>query len=439
LLLIHETKGILKMEIFKVATLIEITELLKKVFPLHMKKTEQVGIAHALGCILSRDIIATEDVPHFSRSVVDGFAVRARDTFGASENIPGFLTLKGSVEMGQAAEHPLRSNEAVYIPTGGALPEGADAVVMIEYAEVLGLDQIVIHRPASPLENIMSRGDDIAAGECVLKRGTRLRPQEIGVLAALGIEAVEVISPVKVAILSTGDEIVPVHQTPGPGQIRDINSYTLSALVEAAGARVQYAVVVKDDFDALREALENALEDADLVLLSGGSSVGEKDYTSRVMTSFEGAALLAHGLAVKPGKPTVVACVQDKPVFGLPGQPASAMMIFKAVVEPLIKRMMAYASLIPEKENENGHETIGRIESLENSVMAFASANIHAAPGRTTFQMVSLEQSEGRLIAVPVHGKSGMISLMSRADGFIRIEAEKEGILQDEAVRVSLF
>lgn len=427
------------MEMFNVLTLRDITEQLQKKFPAPVQKREVIPISKALGRVISETVTAHEPVPHFSRSVVDGYAVRARDTFGAGESMPGFLTLKGAVEMGKPATQTVGPGETVYVPTGGALPLGADAVVMLEYVEPFGIDQVAVQKPASPLENVMSRGDDLAEGEVVLKAGTKLRPQDLGVLAAMGVESVEVYMPVRVSILSTGDEIVPVHQIPVPGQIRDINTYTIAALAEASGAEVIRARLIADDFNALKEAVSEALTDSDLVLLSGGSSVGEKDYTVKVLQSFGDAEILAHGLAVKPGKPTVVARVEMIPVFGLPGQPASAMMIFKAVVEPLIQSLKGqrFLPMVAETSTEVPWSTASDLSV--HSVTAVSSANIHAAPGRTTFQMVTLENRNGQMTAVPVYGKSGMISLMSRAHGFIRIEAEQEGILQNEPVRVILF
>lgn len=427
------------MDLFNVLSLREITAKLNETFDEPLLRRESLPLGQALGRILAEDQIAAEDVPHFSRSVVDGFAVRARDTFGASESIPGFLSLVGAVEMGKPALQGLKAGEAIAVPTGGALPQGADAVVMVEYTEPFGAGQIAVHRPSAPLENVMSRGDDLASGEVVLRRGARLRPQDLGVLSALGIDSVNVFAPFQVSVLSTGDEIVPVNQKPEAGQIRDINSYTISGLIEAAGGHVRRAGLVKDDFEALKTALAEALADSDLVLLSGGSSVGEKDYTQRVIQAFEDAEILAHGLAIKPGKPTVVARVGSVPVFGLPGQPASAMMIFKAVVEPLLQRLTGECFLPMVADDAISHETGLALRLGTRTVKAAASSKIHAAPGRTTFQMVSLEHRSGRLTAVPVHGKSGMISLMSRADGYIQIEPEQEGILQDETVLVTLF
>jgi molybdopterin molybdotransferase len=427
------------LDLFNVLTLREITVKLNKTFAEPALRMESLPLGSALGRILAEDQIAAEDVPHFTRSVVDGYAVRAKDTFGASESIPGFLNLVGAVEMGKPALRAVKSGEAVYVPTGGALPEGADAVVMIEYTEPFGAGQIAVHRPSAPLENVMSKGDDLAGGEVVLKRGTRLRPQDLGVLSALGIESVQVFAPFQVSVLSTGDEIVPVGQKPTAGQIRDINSYTISGLIEAAGGSVKRAVLVKDDFEALRRAVSEALSDSDLVLLSGGSSVGEKDYTQKVIQSFDDSEILAHGLGIKPGKPTVVARIGEVPVFGLPGQPASAMMIFKAVVEPLLQRLTGEQIFsLADGSNAQHDEDLAAL-FRRRTVTAVASSNIHAAPGRTTFQMVSLERRSGKLTAVPVHGKSGMISLMSRADGYIQIEPEQEGILQNEPVQVILF
>ncbi|WP_291405599.1 molybdopterin molybdotransferase MoeA [Acidaminobacter sp.] len=427
------------MDLFNVMTLREISAKLNEIFTETTLREESLPLEKALGRILAEDQTAAEDVPHFTRSVVDGYAVRAKDTFGASESIPGFLNLVGAVEMGKPALQSVKSGEAIYVPTGGALPDGADAVVMIEYTELFGAGQIAIHRPSAPLENVMSKGDDLASGEIVLRRGSRLRPQDLGVLSALGIDRVQVFAPFQVSVLSTGDEIVPVREKPTPGQIRDINSYTISGLIEGAGGCVKRAVLVKDDFNALKLAVAEALADSDLVLLSGGSSVGEKDYTQKVIQSFEDSEILAHGLAIKPGKPTVVARVGGVPVFGLPGQPASAMMIFKAVVEPLLQKLTGEALFILADGSENLHND--KLASLlrTRTVTAVASSNIHAAPGRTTFQMVSLERRSGSLAAIPVHGKSGMISLMSRADGYIQIEPEQEGILQGEVVQVILF
>lgn len=414
-------KGDQKVELFKVQTLEEAAEGLQCEFPGRIPMTESVPLAKGLGRILGADVPGGDPVPHFARSVVDGYAVAARDTFGAGESAPGFLTLVGSVEMGKGAASSVSDGTAVYVPTGGALPAGADAVVMVEYAEPFGETLIAVSRSVAPGENVLGVGEDLPAGGVLLRKGQRLRPQDIGVLAAAGVDAVSVVQPLRVAVLSTGDEIVPLDELPGPGQIRDINTYTLAALVQEAGAVVSRQAVVKDDFEHLHQALTTALRYSDVVLLSGGSSVGVKDYTARVMEALPDYRLITHGLAVKPGKPTIIATIQGKPVFGLPGQPASAMVVFKALVEPFLRRAS------------------GETPVPAAGVMALAAVNIPSAPGRTTFQMVTLEAGERGLTATPVHGKSGMISLMSRAQGYIRIDARKEGVMKGEAVKVVLF
>ncbi len=409
------------MDLFKVQTLEAASELIHNSFSPPNRETETLPLAQSVGRILAVDLMGMDPVPHFSRSVVDGYALRACDTFGAGESAPAFLTVDGAVEMGQGSLCPVVPGAAVYVPTGGALPEGADAVVMVEYAERFGESAVAVYKPVAPGENTLGIGEDLAVGELLMRQGQRLRPQDIGVLAASGISQVQVVRKIKVAVISTGDEIVSPDQKPGAGQIRDINTYTLAALAEECGAEVHRRAVVADTFETLKQVLGEALADSDLIVLSGGSSVGVKDYTSQVLDSFPDSEILVHGLAVKPGKPTVIARVQGKPVFGLPGQPASAMVVFKAVTAPFIRTLM------------------GETPSLNAGTTAAAAVNMPSAPGRTTFQMVTLEMREGVLTAVPVYGKSGMISLMSRAQGYIRIDARKEGVTKGEAVQVHLF
>ncbi len=409
------------MELFKVQTLEKTAEMLRSEFSIAMPAVETLPLIQCLGRVVAEDLMGVEPVPHFPRSVVDGYGVRAQDTFGTGESAPGFLNVVGSVEMGKGNNLSVSPGTAVYVPTGGALPAGADAVVMVEYAEKMGETAIAVYRPVAPGENTLGAGEDLAVGELLVPKGQRLRPQDIGVLAASGVVSVPVVCKPRVSVISTGDEIVSPEETPGQGQIRDINTYTLAAQATMCGAEIIRRTVVKDDFQLLKQVLDEALEDSDVILLSGGSSVGVKDYTSRVIESFSDSEILVHGLAVKPGKPTVIAQVQGKPVFGLPGQPSSAMMVFEAVVKPFISAQM------------------GETKSPVIGTAAIAGVNMPSAPGRTTFQMVTLENREGRLTAIPVHGKSGMISLMSRAHGYIRIDARKEGITKGETVHVVLF
>lgn len=409
------------MELFKVHTIEHAAQLLEEtVLPWH-PETQCVSIGKSLGRVLASNVRGDSDVPHFSRSVVDGYAVKAQETVGAGDSSPVFFKVIGAVNMGAENSLHLVPGTAASVPTGGALPSGADGVVMVEYVEGCGVDTIAVYKSVSHGENVLGAGEDFKAGETLFPMGHRLRPQDIGVLAAAGILQVEVFKKVRVAVISTGDELVDPSVVPGPGQIRDINTYTIAALVEESGAETVYSRVVADDWDLLRAAVAEALDASDVLLLSGGSSVGPKDYTQRIIASFESGKILTHGLAIKPGKPTIAATLMGKPVFGLPGQPASAMVVYKTVVHPLLEKM-ASGSAVPER----------RVEG-------FAGVNMPSAPGRTTLQMVTLAEEDGRIIAMPVHGKSGMITLMSKAQGYIVIDAMKEGLTRGEAVKVVLF
>jgi len=409
------------MEMFKVHSVEDARKKLISQFEGYNLKTVDINISNAAGRILAEDVFAGIDVPHFRRSTVDGYAVIAKDTFGASESLPVFLEVVGEVQMGTSADYTISPDKAVYVPTGGMLPEGADSVVMIEYTEKLDEDNIAIYKPTAPKENIIDIGDDIKKGEKVLKKGTKLRPQDIGILSSIGVNRVKVFSIPTFAIISTGDEIVEPDKEVKPGQIRDINTYTLAAMADSIGGIVTKKVVVKDQFDTLKNVLEDVLKDTDFIVISGGSSVGTKDITGKVINSLGEPGVFVHGVSIKPGKPTILAKVRDKAVFGLPGQPASAMIVFKVFVEYFIKYLLGI-------ENEE-----------ESFIEAEMAVNIHSAQGKETYQMVTLEKKEKDYIAHPVYGKSGMITLMSKAKGYVRIDTDEEGVNKGEKVRVYLF
>ena len=299
----------------------EARELIRKEFSGNVK-TEQVPLDKAFGRVLAEDICAREYVPDFDRSTVDGYAVRASDTFGCSESLPALLTRAGEVLMGQKPSVSVNAGSCAAIPTGGALPEGADSVVMVEYTEDYGDGTIGILKSAVPGNNLIFRGDDVYPGKQVIAAGKRLGAGDIGALAAMGITEVSVACRLKAGIISTGDELVTADTVPGPGQIRDVNSNMLSAILEGAGAEPVCFGIIKDKDELLRDCLEKAAEECDIVLISGGSSVGEKDAAVRVIASEGG--ILFHGIAMKPGKPTILGKVNGKPVFGLPGHPAAA-------------------------------------------------------------------------------------------------------------------
>jgi len=302
------------------------------------------------------------------------------------------------------------------------LPAGADAVVMVEHTEELDEKTIGVTRPVAPGENVVRRGEDVPAGSVVLPAGHRLRPQDLGILAAAGVVAVEVRRPLKVGIISTGDEVVSPEEKPAPGQVRDINSYTLYGAVAGCGGEPRLYGIVRDDFQRLQERLARALAENDMVLLSGGSSVGTRDVAARVIDSLGRPGVLFHGISLKPGKPSVGAVVNGKPVFGLPGHPASALVIFELLVAPLISSY-----------------TYPREKFREFPLKARITRNLRSAAGREDFVRVKLHLQDGELHAEPVLGKSGLITTMVRADGLARIPAGKEGVEAGEWVEVKLF
>ena len=398
----------------KVKTSQEAEALLKERFAVHTED-EEVGLDFALGRTLFADLVSREYVPDFERSMVDGYALRACDTFGCSEAITALLKLIGEVSMGKPAGITLPAGACVYVPTGGELPKGADAMVMLEYTEDFGSGTIAIQKPVAPGSHVIFRGDDVSAGEPVYRRGYRFLPKDIGTLAALGYGGVTVFRRPKVAVISTGDELVkPETRSLTIGQVRDVNGPLLAAAVTASGGEALYLGIVPDKPEALKKALTEALKKADVVLISGGSSVGAKDAAEKVVSDM--GELLFHGLALKPGKPTLAADVGGKPVFGLPGHPVAAYFIYSLLVRPLIYRMMESAP-------------------QDRTVRAGCSANIPSNHGREECVAVRLEGKT----AIPVMGKSGLITTLSGADGYIRIPRDAEGVAQGDSVRVFLF
>lgn len=406
------------MKMFKVKSVKEAKRELVKYFNDYRLEIEEVNISQSLGRILADDVFSNIDVPHFRRSTVDGYAVIAKDTYGVSESLPAFFEILGEVHMGEGTDINIDPDTTCYVPTGGMVPRGADSVVMMEYTEKMDEENLAVNRAVVPKENLISIGEDISKDQRVLRRGLKLRPQDIGVLSSIGIDRVRVYKLPTIAIISTGDEIVEPSEDAKQGQIRDINTYTLSAMAEEAGCIVTRKVVLKDEFQALKSMVEECVDKNDIVIISGGSSVGTKDITDKVINGVGEPGVFVHGIAIKPGKPTILAKVKNKAVFGLPGQPVSAMIVFKVFVEYLIKHIQ-------------GIET-----ELECSIEARFSSNISSSQGRETYQMVVLERDGAEYLAKPIYGKSGMITLMSRAMGYIKIESGKEGVQRGEKVRV---
>ncbi|RLA90710.1 MAG: molybdopterin molybdenumtransferase MoeA [Deltaproteobacteria bacterium] len=408
-------------DFFKLKTIPEVLALLDRFAAL---EPESVPLSQAYGRILAEDLVAAEDLPEFHRSVVDGFAVLAQDTFGASPGTPALLQIVGEIGMGEAATQPLRAGETVRIATGGMLPPGADAVVMIEYTQELDSHSLEVFRPAAPLENVLQQGEELRAEAPLFPAGVRLRPQDLALLAALGVTQLWVYRRPRVAIISTGDEIVPIESPVRPGQMRDSNTYALAAQVESAGGEPCRQGIVPDQLSALQEQLVAALSKSDLILLSGGSSVGTRDWSIAAIRSFPESQILVHGVAVSPGKPTILATIGRKPLLGLPGHPASAMIVMEVLGRPLLARLAGI------KSDE---------ASWGQKVSARLSRNLASPLGREDFVRVRLRSAADLPWADPILGKSGLISTLVKADGWLQIPLHTEGLEKGEIVEVHLF
>ena len=382
-----------------------------------MAEAETVSLYAAMGRVLAEEIAASEYVPDFDRSTVDGYAVRARDTFGCTDAIPAILPLQGEVLMGEGAEFELRPEECVAVPTGGAVPKGADSVVMLEYTEDYGDGTMGILKPAAPGQNMIFRGDDVFPGKVILKKGRVLSSQDIGALAAIGRVQVPVVQKLTVGVISTGDELVPPDVVPGPGQVRDVNSPMLEAMLTAFGVRVIHYGIVMDDEVRLTAMVKQAAAECDAVLLSGGSSVGVKDAACRIIESM--GTLLLHGIAMKPGKPTILGKTGQKPLVGLPGHPVAAYFVTKLFVLPLLGRMM------------------GRAQTAY-TVTARLTENISANHGRAQYHCCRLERINNELYAHPIRGKSGLITTLAGSDGWFCIDRDCEGLPRGAEVQVTV-
>jgi len=404
-------------DFFKVT---DLEKVLEYVSLFQTVKTEQISLRDTLGRVLAENIISDIDLPGFSRSTMDGYAVNASSTFGASEENPAYLNVVGSIAMGEAPSFSVEQGEAARISTGGMLPKGADSVVMIEHTEILDEKTIEAYKSAAPGQNIIQKGEDFTEGNIILHAGQKIRPQETGLLAAFGKEKVRVFKKPVIGIISTGDEVVPVSETPHPGQIRDINTFSLSGqVIEAGGIPLTFGIV-KDDYKNLLEKCREALLGSDMVLISGGSSVGTRDFTIEVLSALPDSEIIVHGISISPGKPTILARSEKKPLWGLPGHVVSAMIVFAVVVKPFIEKISGFSTA----------------QKSRFILSARLTRNISSAQGRTEYIRVRLNEKEGILWAEPILGKSGLINTMIKADGLIEIGKNVEGIEKGTQVRV---
>ncbi|MDD1657128.1 MAG: molybdopterin molybdotransferase MoeA [Methanomicrobiales archaeon] len=375
--------------------------------------TEEISLANGLNRVLAEDVTSDGDIPGFTRSVVDGYAVRAADTTGAGDAVPSMLRWTGSVPMGGVPDRAVAPGECLYVPTGAVLPPGADAVVMVEHAEQ-AKELVLVRRPVAAGENVLARGEDFPRGGMVLPKGRRLRPQDLGVLAASGKSRVRVFRQPRVGVISTGNELVPVTAVPSASQVRDANSSLCAGFLQEHGCVPRCYGIVRDEQEMLRAALDRALSECDAVLVSGGSSKDARDHCAAAIA--EQGEVLAHGIALQPGKPTILGRMQGKPVIGLPGHPASAYIVLRALVRPLIGVMAG--GLPPERR-----------------LGAHLGDSIPSPRGREDWVRVQVEGG----LARPVFGKSGLLNTLAASDGVVVVPAEREGMEAGEAVEVILW
>jgi molybdopterin molybdotransferase len=407
---------------FKVLTPQEALRLLLAVDPVGI---ETIRSVQARGRVLAEDLHSAVDLPHFHRAAMDGYAVKAKNTFGASQSLPAYLKLAGVVEMGKEAVQSLNTGEAIRISTGGMMPPEADAVVMVEYTDETDAGMVEIHRGVSPWQNVIQIGDDIKKGELVFAKGRRLRAHDLGALTGVGISSIGVYQRPRIALISTGDEIVDAEIDPRPGQVRNINQHSLAGLIEEVGGTLKDWGVIRDDRAQLTKAIGEALEWGDLVLLSGGSSMGAKDIALETILSFADAEFVFHGISIAPGKPTIFAKACGKPILGLPGYPVSALVIFDLFGAPMLRRL--------------GGENLAALQSFSRTVRAKLKTNIASQLGREDYVRVTLERDDAGIVATPLPSKSGAIFTLVKANGMVRIEMNQDGLEQGEEVEVILF
>ncbi len=402
--------------------------------------SEMINTTNALGRVTSEEVRAPHPLPEFPRSTVDGYAVFARDTYGTSESLPGYLTLIGEVPMGTAPTFNLKPGKCALIHTGGMLPAGADAVIMLEYTQAVHrgaqfpatTSEIEISRATAEGENVLRIGEDVAMDQVVLEAGVRLRPVEIGGCMALGIIKLRVVTKPKIGIISSGDEVVLPEKSPRPGQVRDINSYSLAALVETAGGEPVLYGIVSDELEVMKTNAKRALTECEAVVITAGSSASARDKTAEAIAALGAPGVLVHGVNVRPGKPTILAVCSGKAVIGLPGNPVSALVIAGLFLVPVIERLLGL-----------------KVRHPRPSVQAKITVNMPSQAGREDWiavKLVTISHSpseqyieDGKWAAEPIFGKSNLIFSLAAADGLVRIPPDATGVSAGDVVEVVLM
>ncbi|SDH42410.1 molybdopterin-binding protein [Halanaerobium congolense] len=402
-------------------------QVLKSFLETKIFQTEKIELDQSLNRILADNVFSPVDLPPFSRSTVDGYAVKAADTAGASASMPTYLDIIGSIEMGVETELELKSGQAAAIPTGGMIPKGSDAVLMIEDTEKIEEKLIESFKSLAVGENIVQKAEDIAEGELLFKKGHKIMARDIGALAGLGITEFNVFKKAKVSVISTGDELIPAEAEAKIGQIRDINSYSISAYLNKIGAETKKVGIIEDKFESLKTALKNEL-DQELVLISGGSSVGIKDMTIELLNSLGEPGVLLHGLSIKPGKPTILAVIEGTIVIGLPGHPASAWTVNNVLTAEIVRVL----------NGEKAPAALGR-ENQKYLIEAELTRNLVSDKGREEYIPVKILKKDDKVFAEPLLAKSSLITNLAYGDALIKIPQNKEGIDKGELVKLTLI
>ena len=419
---------------------IEAREKLFSHLPFIRPAFETIDVASSLGRVAAEDIAAPHSLPDFCRSTVDGFAVRAKDTYGASDSLPVYLILAGEVPMGDAIKLPLEPGQCMTIHTGGMVPDGADAVVMLEYTQSARDGELEIFKSVAEAENVIAIGEDVTQGQVVQLRGSLMRPAEIGGLMALGITQLRVYKKIRVGLISSGDEVIPPSETPRPGQVRDVNSYTLGALVENWGGEPVYYGIVGDDFEKLKTIAARALTECDAVIITAGSSASTRDMTADVINQLGEPGVLVHGINTRPGKPTILGVCNDKAVIGLPGNPVSALVNGYMLVVPLIEHLLGetprpkatvQAVLTVNLPSQAGREDWWPVKLITEAANGAEKRQIN-------FTSSSLSAERKSWLADPIFGKSNLIFTLAAADGLLRIPPDATGLSAGEVVEVLL-
>lgn len=405
------------MALLKVETVTQaISKAQAHIVQYHQSRTEIVPLNQALNRICAKTMISPEVLPNFTRSTVDGFAVKYNETQGASETLPTILECVEKIGMGQVPNKHIKSGQCAYVPTGGMLPEGADAVVMIEYSESFQQDQILIYKACSRNENVILIGEDIGLNEPVLKRFQRIDYPSIGLCAGVGITHVEVFAPLRVALISTGDEVYPIDHPIKQGQVHDVNRSMISAVLRSLSIEVIEDRLIQDDEAELTQAVNTLKDKVDVLILSGGSSQGEKDYTVKVFESVGNPGVWSHGLSVKPGKPTILGASGSCLLIGLPGHPVSALAVFLRVFKTAF-----YAAF-----NQEIPTAFARLES-----------NVIANAGKETLIFLQVVSGNNELTAKVIYTKSGLISTLKQANAYLVVPGNLEGYHKDEIVEIN--